>query len=63
MLCLLTVGVTKLRIHLAQKPLPIVFNNLFSCVHEQVSVANSEYTETSEGDFDDDYDDYDIVST
>ena len=28
-----------------------------------MSVANSEYTETSEGDFDDDYDDYDIVST
>jgi len=26
-----------------------------------VSVASSEYTETSEGDFDDDYDDYDVV--
>ena len=26
-------------------------------------MASSEYTETSEGDFDDDYDDYDVVGT
>ena len=32
------------------------------CVDEQVSAASSEYTETSEGDFEDDYDEYDIVS-